>query len=391
MSTKCSVIGLIVVLSLSTISPVAGQVIQPPYDTVYTFTDLGSVPGVPPLYGGLTFILDNPDTLVIGGHANAAAGSLYAITVIRNDSNHVIGFNGSASYFADGAYNDGGVVYGPDSVLFLSRWPVNEMGQNMWGSTATNKIIDLYTVGVGYSNSALNFVPPGFPGEYQMKLVSWPGGEWYTAYISPDGSGTYDIDSATYETQIVGGPEGFIYVPPGSPLFPDYNSMLVSEYSAGEVAAYELDANGNPDPASRVSFITGLTGAEGATIDPLTGDFLFSTFGGGDRVIVVQGFAAPGVSENVTSGMRNSFELKQNEPNPFSQHTTISFSLQHSSYVTLKVFDIVGQEITTLVAGQLPAGGHTTTWDAAGMPSGVYICRLEVSGFVAEKKLLLLK
>ena len=70
--------------------------------------------------------------------------------------------------------------------------------------------------------------------------------------------------------------------------------MLVSEYSADNVAAYELDADGNPIPGTRVDFITGLTGAEGAAIDPLTGDFLFSTFLVEDsRLIVVQGFVPP--------------------------------------------------------------------------------------------------
>jgi hypothetical protein len=67
--------------------------------------------------------------------------------------------------------------------------------------------------------------------------------------------------------------------------------MLVSEYSAGGVAAYAVDGNGNPIAATRRSFITGLSGADGAFIDPVTGDFLFSTFGGGDRVVVVRGFA----------------------------------------------------------------------------------------------------
>jgi hypothetical protein len=69
--------------------------------------------------------------------------------------------------------------------------------------------------------------------------------------------------------------------------------MIVSEYSAGAVSTYEVDANGNPVTATRRSFMTGLTGAEGAVIDPVTGDFLFSTFGGGSRVVVVTGFAVP--------------------------------------------------------------------------------------------------
>jgi hypothetical protein len=69
--------------------------------------------------------------------------------------------------------------------------------------------------------------------------------------------------------------------------------MIVSEYSAGEVSTYEVDANGDPLVGTRRTFISGLSGAEGAVIDPVTGDFLFSTFGGGNRVIVVTGFAVP--------------------------------------------------------------------------------------------------
>lgn len=115
----------------------------------------------------------------------------------------------------------------------------------------------------------------------------------FTLDIAPDGMGTYDVLSATLETTLPGGPEGLFYVPPGSPLFPD-PTLLVAEYSAGNVAAYDLDAGGNPIVASRRLFISGIIGAEGAAVDPLTGDFLFSTFlGGGDEVFVVKGFVPP--------------------------------------------------------------------------------------------------
>ena len=81
-------------------------------------------------------------------------------------------------------------------------------------------------------------------------------------------------------------------MPLGSTLFTN-PSMIVSEYSAGMVSTYEVDSNGDPVESSRRTFMSGLTGAEGAVIDPVTGDFLFSTFGGGSRVIVVSGFAVP--------------------------------------------------------------------------------------------------
>jgi hypothetical protein len=243
----------------------------------------------------LTFLLGDPNTLLIGGSANNTTGKLYAIQVMRDAGNHITGFTGTATVFAEAAFNDGGVTYGPGNVLFLARWPENELGQTKPGSTLTDKIIDLTPFDVAFSVAGLNFVPAGFPGAGQLKIVSWSGGEWYTVGLAPDATGTFDVTSVTFETQISGGPEGFIYVPPGSPQFSDFNSMLVSEFSAGEVSTYQLDENGDPIPATRKPFITGLSEAEGAVTDPLTGDFLFSTFSEHARVIVVQGFAPPPV------------------------------------------------------------------------------------------------
>jgi hypothetical protein len=236
---------------------------------------------------------------LIGGSANTTSGKLYAIQVVRDAENHITGFTGTATVFADAAFNDGGVAYGPGNVLFLARWPQNELGQTKPGSMLTDKIINLTSFNVASSIAGLNFVPTGFPGAGQLKIVSWSGGEWYTMELAPDGAGTFDVTSMTFETQISGGPEGFIYVPPGSPQFSDFNSILVSEFSAGVVSTYQLDENGDPIPFTRKPFMTGLSGAEGAVTDPLTGDFLFSTFGGGDHVIVVRGFAPPPVVRQI--------------------------------------------------------------------------------------------
>jgi hypothetical protein len=283
---------LVLVLAMAFL-PISGLAvtIDPYYAGSYTAFDLGSAPGVPPLYGPVLLQAGDPNTLLIGGNANEAPGALYAVGVTRGAGNHISGFSGTTSFFAEAAYNDGGAQYGPGGVLFLARWPVNQIGQTKPGSTITDKIVDLAPLGVASSAAALAFVPPGLPGAGQLKLVSWSGGQWYTLAFSTDGSGTYDITSATQNTTLGGGPEGIAYVPLGSPLF-TVPSLLQCEYSAGKVATYEVDANGDPT-GTRRDFITDLTGAEGAFIDPLTGDFLFSTFGGGDRIIVVQGFVPP--------------------------------------------------------------------------------------------------
>ncbi len=286
--------GTLCVAILVCFLPLSGASIELAFASDYSITDLGPITGVPTPYGGLTFQSDDLNTLIIGGAANTASGQLYSVGVTRDSSGTVTGFSGSASLFAAGAYNDGGVVYGPDDVLFLARWPVNELGQTKAGSTTTDKIVDMAAPGVTASGSGgLSFVPTGFPGAGQLKLVSWPSGDWYTIGIAPDGSGTFDVTGAALETSIVGGPEGIFYVPLGSPGFPN-PSILVSEYSAGLVTAYEIDSNGDPIPSTRQIFISGLSGAEGAAIDPVTGDFFFSTFGTGtDRVFRVSGFAQP--------------------------------------------------------------------------------------------------
>src|SRR5208282_3555702 len=153
-------------------------------------------------------------------------------------------------------------------------------------------------LGIAVSTGALAFVPAGYSGAGQFKVSSYPSGDFYTVTLAADGSGTYNLTSATLQETLTGGPQGFAYVPQGSPLFPA-QSILVAEYSNGSVASYTIDANGNPVLASRQDFVTGLTGAEGAAQDPLTGDLFFSTFGGSNQVIEVQGFISPQVNAQI--------------------------------------------------------------------------------------------
>jgi hypothetical protein len=268
----------------------ANILLTPEFADDYECFDLGNLPDVPTNWGGLTVKIDDPYTLLIGGAANTAAGKLYAVEITRDAGCHVTGWAGTPIVeFAEAAYNDGGVTYGPADVLFLARWPNNELGQQALGSLVTDKVVALGPLGIVSSPGGLNFVPIGFGGEGQLKLVSWPGGQWYAITLSPDGMGTFSIDAATHVTTIQGGPEGFVHISDQNPGFP-VDGLLVSEYSAGSLAAYDVDANGDPIVLTRRPFVTGLTGAEGAFLDPLSGDFLFTTFGGGNRLVAIRGF-----------------------------------------------------------------------------------------------------
>ena len=85
------------------------------------------------------------------------------------------------------------------------------------------------------------------------------------------------------------------------------------------------------------------------------------------------------------------FTLLQNFPNPFNNATTIRYTLPKSSSVILKVYDLLGQKITTLVNQLKQPGEYTATWNAEGMPSGVYFYRLQAGEFVDVKKLVLMR
>ncbi|HTY37636.1 MAG TPA: T9SS type A sorting domain-containing protein, partial [Bacteroidota bacterium] len=85
------------------------------------------------------------------------------------------------------------------------------------------------------------------------------------------------------------------------------------------------------------------------------------------------------------------FALEQNYPNPFNPSTTIRYSVPAAGRVSLKIYNVIGQVVAELVSGEQGAGAHAIVWNAAQMPSGVYLMRLEAAGNVAVRKLQLLK
>ena len=104
-------------------------------------------------------------------------------------------------------------------------------------------------------------------------------------------------------------------------------------------------------------------------------------------------FGTPaGVNNNITNGAPIDFNLLQNYPNPFNPTTTITFTLAKNDHVSLKVFDIFGREVVTLVNAHLNAGVvHHAVLDASQLSTGLYFYRLEAGKNVQTKKLMLLK
>ena len=111
---------------------------------------------------------------------------------------------------------------------------------------------------------------------------------------------------------------------------------------------------------------------------PISLAFLDSVMRGTPTEVVDKPSLAPG-----------SIALYQNYPNPFNPTTTIRFSLPRSTHATVKIFTLLGQEVTTLVSRDYPAGSINIEWNATGMPSGVYFYRLHADDYVQTKMMVL--
>jgi hypothetical protein len=85
------------------------------------------------------------------------------------------------------------------------------------------------------------------------------------------------------------------------------------------------------------------------------------------------------------------FELKQNFPNPFNPATHITYNLPRDGFVTVKVYDIVGSEIVTLVNEEKKAGSYLVAFDGAYFASGIYICTMTTNSFIRSIKMLMIK
>jgi hypothetical protein len=283
----------LVFLSLLLAAGAGAQTIVPPFAGSYTFADLGPPPGVPVTLGGLTIRAAEPGALYVAGAANTPAGAIYRVPLARGAGQHITGFGGPAVRVADAPFVDGGVQFGPGGVLFFTTFPNNEVGQIRPGSQRPDRVIPLTPLGVPPSVGGLTFVPAGYGGSGELKVASYQASRFFNLRLQPDGQGTFAVAGIRAGTSTDGGPEGFFYVPPDSPRFVNFSSMIVSDYRSNEIQVFGLDANGDPLRDTRQRFMTGLTGCEGAAIDPLTGDFLFATYAGGDRVLAVRGFGLP--------------------------------------------------------------------------------------------------
>jgi hypothetical protein len=97
-----------------------------------------------------------------------------------------------------------------------------------------------------------------------------------------------------------------------------------------------------------------------------------------------------GIAKNETN-IPKEYILKQNYPNPFNPTTNINFSIPRSEFVTLKVYNILGEEVATLVSEKLSVGSYQYEWNASSLASGVYLFRIEAGDYIESRKMVLMR
>ena len=96
-------------------------------------------------------------------------------------------------------------------------------------------------------------------------------------------------------------------------------------------------------------------------------------------------------TESSGNNISYDYNLAQNYPNPFNPTTTINYSIKSAGEVTLKIYDMLGTELASLVNESQEAGSYSVEFNAANLPSGMYVYRISTNNFVDTKKLILLK
>ena len=294
--------------------------------------------------------------------------------------------------FATGISGPTRMKIGPDSLLYVLQW----------SGTGT---VRRYQLDGTFVDDFTTFGVPASIG------IDWDGnGNLYVSSYSGDFVRKFDQDGNNLglfvNTNLMG---------PTNIWFDTNGDLLVSDYDGTAVKRFDPDGNYVSD------FITGLGQSEGVDYFPngniLIGNGVTSSVklfdSGGNYIedlipsgsgnlltpnaVVIREVSAVSVS-NESSINSIKFRLKQNYPNPFNPTTKIKFSVPRvnldegeGSLVTLKVYNILGTEISTLISEELSAGEYEVDFNASELTSGIYFYKLTSGSFAETKKMILLK
>jgi WD40 repeat protein len=241
-----------------------------------------------------------------------------------------------------------------------------------------------YVVDFSYNENkfAIRYTPSQYPAKiYGVKAMTNNGNSPIFVSIHADNGGvpgTMLAGQYTGESHQTSGIDSFTVIIPGTdpPTVASGDFHVVLSYLPSNPGAPGIGGDATPPIAQRSQYYTASSGWI-----PITNVDLIV------RAIVKD----PSIGVEDDGEKPAVFALQQNYPNPFNPSTEIHYQIPVSGHVSLKVYNVLGQEVTTLVDGTVEAGEHMVRFDARGLPSGVYFYRLTSGSFDQIRKLVLMK
>jgi len=258
--------------------------------------------------------------------------------------------------FADNISKSGAAIY-------VYGTPQTGSGQDIINNTIINNTALSSGGGVAVSGTSVNVVNSIFWGNLPNQLADTSGGSVVVRYS--------DIQDTLWpgEGNINTNP---LFIP-GDSLYNLSDSSLcigagINSIQIGGIWYYapSLDFDGDPRPMPAGS-IPDIGAQENPLANPIDGIFA------------------------IDHEIPNKFELNQNYPNPFNPTTTVEFSIPKTELVTLKIYNLLGQEVEELVAKRLTPGNYKYTWDAKSLASGVYVYKFQAGLYQNVRKMIYLK
>jgi len=308
------------------------------------------------------------------------------ISASSSDAIHRYDLNGA---FLNNFYTAGSTSYFPEQMQELSNSNIAVAdfgvggGVRIYSSTGTL----LTTLGVVTANRGVHSLPNG-------------------NFLTTNAAGLFEINGTTGDTirQIIAGVSGRFISPYDLSIIPVELISFIGSSSKGNVelnwttatelnnSGFEVQRSSDRINFSNIAFVPGF----GTTTEPRSYSYTDNTVNNGTyyyrlKQVDFNGAFAYSDIIDVDVAAPINYALEQNYPNPFNPSTVISYSIPQNSFVTLKVYDIIGNEVATLVNQTQSAGKYDVRFDASGLSNGVYFYTIKADNFTSTKKMILMK
>ncbi len=397
-------------------------------DGVFSYDTLGNPLGIFAPAGGVNLnILDN-----VRGHNYRGNGNLLVTVAGSANSNAIAEFDAGGNYLGQfitagsGGLNSpwdilirtGDIIVSASSSDALHRYDLNGTFIDSFyaaGSTSyfpeqmqelSNSNVAVADFGVGggvkiYSNTGTLLTTLGVVTA-NRGVYGLPNGN----FLTTNAAGLFEINGTTGDTvrQIIAGVSGRFVTPYDLAVIPVELTSFAGSSVSGNVelswttatelnnSGFEIQRSADGYNFAKIGFVSGY----GTTTDPKTYSYIDNSTGTGTyfyRLRQIDFNGAYTYSGTIEVGVTapTVFALEQNYPNPFNPSTMISYSIPQSSFVTLKVYDIIGNEVATLVNQIQSAGRYDIRFDASNLSNGVYLYSIKTDNFTSTKKMILIK